>query len=92
MFENSFSTQVLYSIFYKVWASFTPNFGGKPFQSETDHIRSYKTLVFVFMLDGLVLWITYKSFLYTELSTPHIKNPFNDLNTLSKSGYMWVLK
>ena len=75
-------------MFYKIWASFTPNFGGAPFQSKTDDIASYKTLVFVFMLDGLVLWVTYQSFLYTELSTPLIKNPFSDLNTLAKSDYM----
>ena len=71
-----------------MWASFSPNFSGTPFQSKTDHIVSYKTLVFVFMLDGLVLWITYRSFLYTDLSTPLIKNPFNDLDTLANSDYM----
>ena len=75
-------------MFYKIWASFTPNFGGTPFQSKTDFIASYKTLVFVFMLDGLILWVAYQSFLYTELSTPLIKNPFSDLNTLAKSDYM----
>ena len=80
--------KVLYSMFYKIWASFIPNFGGTPFKSKTDYIASYKTLVFVFMLDGLVLWASYQSFLYTELSTPVIKNPFSDLNTLAKSDYM----
>ena len=75
-------------MFYKIWASFTPNFGGKPFPSKTDYIASYKTLVFAFMLDGVVLWVSYKSFLYTALSTPLIKKPFNDLNTLAKSNYM----
>ena len=75
-------------MFYKIWASFTPNFGGMPFQSKADYIASYKTLVFVFMLDGLLFWASYQSFLYTELSTPLIKNPFSDLNTLAKSEYM----
>ena len=75
-------------MFYKIWASFTPNFGGTPFQSKTDYIASYKTLIFVFMLDGLVLWTTYQSVIYTDLSRPRIKNPFNDLNTLAKSDYM----
>ena len=75
-------------MFYKIWASFTPNFGGTPFESKADYIASYKTLVFVFMLDGLILWVAYQSFLYTELSTPLIKNPFSDLNTLAKSDYM----
>ena len=40
------------------------------------------------MVDGLVLWTSYQSFLYTALSTPHIKYPFNDLETFAKSGYM----
>ena len=75
-------------MFYKIWASFAPNFGGTPFQSKTDYIASYKTLVFVFMLDGLLLWASYQSFLYNELSTPIIKNPFSDLNTLAKSNYL----
>ena len=75
-------------MFYKIWASFIPNFGGTPFQSKVDYIASYKTLILVFMLDGLVLWASYQSFLYTDLSTPLIKDPFSDLNTLAKSGYM----
>ena len=75
-------------MFYKIWASFVPNFGGTPFQSNLDNIASYNTLVFVFMLDGLVLWVSYQSFLYTQLSIPLIKNPFSDLNTLAESDYM----
>ena len=74
-------------MFYKMWASFTPNFGGTPFESKTDHVSSYKTLVFVFMLDGMIFWAIYQSFLYTELSTPLIENPFNSLDTLAKSDY-----
>ena len=80
--------QGLSSIFYKIWASFTLNFIGTPFQSETDHIKSYKILVLAFMVDGLVFWTAYESFLYTELSTPLIKNPFHDLESLAKSDYM----
>ena len=75
-------------MFYKIWAAFTPTFGGTPFQSKAEFIASYKTLVLVFMLDGLLLWASYQSFLYTELSTPIIKNPFSDLNTLAKSNYL----
>ena len=82
----------MHSIFYKIWASVASNFGGKPFPSKIDHIASYKTLVFAFMVDGVVLWVSYQSFLYTELSTPLIKNPFNDLESLAKSDYMWVLE
>ena len=71
----------------KIWTSFIPNFGGSPFESKTDHITSYKTALFTCILDGLVLWVSYQSFLYTELSTPLIENPFNSLDTLAKSDY-----
>ena len=77
----------MHSIFHKIWTSFAPNFGGAPFQSKADYIASYKTLVFVFVLDGLVLWATYQSVLYTDLSRPLIKNPFNDLDSLANSDY-----
>ena len=47
-------------------------------------------MVFALMVNGLVLWISYRSFLYSELSTPLIKNPFSDLESFAKSDYMWV--
>ena len=56
----------------------------------TDHITSYKALLFAFALDGLVLWIAYKSFLYPELTKKVTKDPFNDLDSLANSDYMWV--
>ena len=78
----------MHSIFHKIWTSFAPNFGGGPFESKTDHNASYRTLVFVFMMDGLVLWTTYQSEMYADLSKPLIKEPFNDLDSLVKSNYM----
>ena len=71
-------------------ASFTPNFGVKPFQSMAEHITSYKVSLFAFALDGLVLWIAYKSFLYPELSEEFTKEPFKDLDSLANSDYMWA--
>ena len=71
-------------------ASYTPNFGVKPFKSMTDNITSYKALIFAFAMDGLVLWMSYKSFLYPELSMVVTRDPFNDLDSLSNSDYVWV--
>ena len=68
-------------------ASFTPNFGVSPFESTSDDITSYKAISFAFVLDGLVLWISYQSFLYPELSTVITKDPFNDLDSLADSEY-----
>ena len=73
---------------YTILASFTPNFGVKPFKSMIDHITSYKVLLFAFALDGLVLWIAYRSFLYPELSKKVTKDPFNDLDSLANLDYM----
>ena len=69
-------------------ASFTPNFGVSPFESKSDHITSYKALLFAFALDGLLLWISYQSFLYLELSSVITKDPFNDLDSLANSDYV----
>ena len=65
-----------------------PNFGVAPFESMTDDITSYKALLFSFSVDGLVLWISYQSFIYFELSTIITKDPFNDLDSLANSGYL----
>ena len=77
-----------HSVIYKILASFTPNFGVAPFESKSDHITSYKAILFAFVLDGLVLWVSYQSFLYPELSTVITKDPFNDLDSLANSDYM----
>ena len=65
-----------------------PNFGIAPFKSKMDHLTSYKALLFSFAMDGLVLWVSYKSFIYFELSTAIMKDPFNDLDSLANSDYM----
>ena len=65
-----------------------PNFGVAPFESKTDHLTSYNTLLFSFDMDGLVLWISYQSFLYFDLSSVIIKDPFNNLDSLANSDYM----
>ena len=79
--------QTSYSMVVKIWVAFTANFGGKPLCSKIDHITSYKTLLFSIFLDGVIFWISYRAFLFTELSTKVNKYPFNDLDSLSKSGY-----
>ena len=65
-----------------------PNFGVAPFESKADNLTSYKALLFSFTMDGLVLWISYQSFLYFDLSMVIIKDPFKDLDSLANSDYM----
>ena len=79
------------SIFMKTWMSFISNFGGKPKKSQTDHLISYKTILFAFFLDGMIIWICYRAFLTSELSSKLIKYPFNDLNSLAQSDYKYAL-
>ena len=76
------------SVVCKILASFTPNFGISPFESKIDHITSYKAILYAFVLDGLLLWISYQSFLYFDLSKVITKDPFNDLDSLANSDYM----
>ena len=63
------------------------NFGGKPYKSKTDDISSYKTILFTFLLDGLISWIFYRAFLTSKLSSKLTKYPFTDLNSLAETDY-----
>ena len=65
-----------------------PNFGLEPFESKTDQLTSNKALLFSFSMDGLVLWMSYQSYLYFELSAVIMKDPFNNLDSLANSDYM----
>ena len=84
---NSIKPQTSFSFVTNIWQAFTANFGGKLLKYNIGYIASYKTLLFFVFLDGVVMWISYRAFLFSELSTPHFKYPFDDLDSLSKSGY-----
>ncbi len=64
------------------------NFGGKPTESKIKHTNSYKTLIFSTLLCGLVVWISYRAFLISELSIKYKKYPFHDLESLAKTNYL----
>ena len=74
-----------------IWTAVISKFGGKPSKHKIDYITSYRALLFAFLLDGVVFWATYRGFLFSALSTKHHKYPFNDLNSLAKSDYKYVL-
>ena len=80
-----------YSLVIKIWAAFIANFGGNPSKCKIDHITSYKTLLFTFFLDGVIIWICYRAFLFSELSSKINKYPFSDLDTLAKSDYKYEI-
>ena len=78
---------IMISFFEIFWNTFMANFGGKPIPSNADGRNSYKTLIFCSLLCGLTFWISYRAFLSAQLATQVIEYPFNDLSSLSKSGY-----
>jgi hypothetical protein len=63
------------------------NFGGKPSLSEWGTIQSSRFVIFTSLLTGTVVWISYRAFLTSELSTAKTKFPFTDLESLSKTDY-----
>ena len=67
---------------------FISNFGGQPFESKNDGISSYRTILFAFVLEGMVCWMAYNAFLFSVLSTKITKYPFNDLKSFSETDYM----
>ena len=69
------------------WTSLIPIVGGKPGPTQIDAKKSYRAIVFVSLLGGIVIWIAYRSFLTAELSVTHKKYPFNDLESLSKTNW-----
>ena len=91
MFDVLSFTKMPHSIVIKIWAAFIATFGGKPFKCKIDHITSYKTLLFALFLDGVIIWISYRAFLFSELSSKINKYPFNDLDSLAKTDYKYEI-
>ena len=82
-----FSRLKLPNIFGFLWYSSTVYFGGKPSGTAIDSKRTYKFIVFVFLLGGIIIWISYRSFLTAELAINIKKYPFNDMHSLSKTNW-----
>ena len=70
-----------------IWTSLNPIVGGKPGPSQLDSKITYKAIVFISLLGGLIIWIAYRSFLTAALSVVEKKYPFNDLESLSKTNW-----
>ena len=62
-------------------------FNGKPSAARIS-LASYKLASFVALLGAVVVWISYRSYLTSQLSVEIKKYPFNDLDSLSESNYM----
>ena len=82
-----FSDLKLSNIIGFLWYSYIVYFGGKPSGTAIDSKRTYKFIVFVSLLGGIIIWISYRSFLTAELAINVKKYPFNDMNSLSKTNW-----
>ena len=82
-----FSLLKISNIFGFLWYSSTVYFGGKPSVTAIDSKRTYKLIVFVSLLGGIIIWISYRSFLTAELAINIKKYPFNDMHSLSKTNW-----
>ena len=72
-----------------VWTSFIAHLGSKPKETLIDSKKSYKVLVFISLVSGMVVWIAYKSFLKAEFAVSLKKHPFNDMESLSKTDWRY---
>ena len=86
-----FSTMNVGQFFGFVWVSFIANFGKEPYETTIDDRRSYKTIVIISLLGGSVIWIGFYASLTSELAITVTKMPFNDLESLSKTNWRYVL-
>ena len=74
-------------MFKHFWMHLTFYFSGKPSASDMK-LASYRLLLFVSLLGGVVVWISYRAFLTSELTSEIKRYPFHDLDTLSKTNYL----
>ena len=70
-----------------VWTSFIAFFGGKPGEIHIDSRRSYKAIVMVSLIGGLIIWIAFRASLTSELAIVVTKLPFNDMLTFSQTKW-----
>ena len=71
--------------FANLWVAIKANAGGKPSKLQKNTI--HQIVLFDCLLVGSVIWMAYRASFTSELSVKKLKLPFNDLESLSKTGY-----
>ena len=82
-----FSQLKISNVFGFLWYSSTVYFGGEPSGTAIDSKRPYKLIVFISLLGGIIIWISYQSCLTAKLAVDIKKYPFNDIYSLSKTNW-----
>ena len=85
-FVIEWTTNPLSKIPHCFWSSLKVYFGHPPtdLQSESE---PYRQIVFVSLLFGQIVWISYCAFLTSELAITEHKYPLNDLVSLSETDF-----
>ena len=68
-----------------LWVAIKANAGGKPSKLQKNTV--HRIVMFDCLLVGSVIWMAYRASFTSELSVKKLKLPFNDLESLSKTGY-----
>ena len=87
MLQYRFSKLKLKNCFGFYWTTFIAIFGGKASGTPIDSKKSYKIIVFVSLLSGLLIWMFYRSFIIASLSVQVTEYPFKDIESLSKTKW-----
>ena len=67
--------------------SLKANLGNASFTSTATNLHSLQMVIFVALITGNVIWITYNGALLSKLVKPKFDKPFHDLESLAKSNY-----
>jgi hypothetical protein len=68
-----------------LWVAIKANAGGKSSKLQKNTI--HRIVLFDCLLVGSVIWMAYRASFTSELSVKKLELPFNDLESLSKTGY-----
>ena len=79
----------LTNFFDFLWTSFIAFFGGKPTATKIDSKKSYRSIIFISLLSGSIVWIFYRAYLTAELAIRIKKYPINDMESLSKTDWRY---
>ena len=88
--QYKFSKLKMLSCLGFYWTTFIAILGGKPTPTPIDSKKSYKLIVFVSLLSGVLIWMFYRSFIIASLSVQVKEYPFNDMESLSKTKWRYA--
>ena len=83
---NFYSLRIIDGICF-LWTSYTAFLGGKPTTTKIDSKQSYRLIIFLSLLCGLIVWSTYKAQLKAIMTIVSKAYPFQDLESFIKTNW-----